>query len=203
MMNYTQAVAHITYALGNRTDVSTYAGRWLNWAYNDLWEYADAHNKEDIADDTLAEDDSSIAIPDGTYQILRVVVDGTDMERRGWKEYTEIETFASAKPTKYYIFGANIYFDTEADDDYDVEVWRIKNPSVLSGTSTPDLPDYYEAPLISRAIAYGFRDLQMSEESAAWFKISSDQLLSIKQQHWKENEDWSRGIRPSPRRRTR
>lgn len=203
MMTYTEAVAHITYALGNRTDIATYAGRWLNWAYLDVWEYCDAHTKEDISTGNCTINQSYISIPAGTYQILRVIVDNTPMEKREWREYTEIETFADAKPSKYYIFEDRIYFDTEPDDDYAYEIFRIKDPTALTGTGTLDLPIYYEMPLITRALAYGYRDLQMAEEANNYFAVSTQQLQSLKQQHWKENEDAERGLRLATRRRTR
>lgn len=204
MMTYTEAVAHITYALGNRTDIATMCGRWWNWAYLDMWEYTDAHNREDISTGALTIAQNYLTIPDGTYSIERVVIGDAPLERREWREYTDITAFASAKPTKYYIFGTKIYFDTAPDDDYAYEVWRIKTPTELSGSSQPALPLFFEPAMVSRALAYGYRELQMPQDSDNWFQISTQQIQSIKQQHWKENEDWnSRGLRLNPNRRTR
>ena len=203
MMNYTDMVAHVTWALGNRTDVSTYAGRWVNWAYRDIWNTAHAHNKEDISTGVLTSGTSYISIPSGTYSILSMTVDDLPLERDDWREYEKIDTFPSAAPTKYYIFGSRIYFDTEPDSAYAYEMHRIKDLTALSGTLIPDLPDYYEGPLVSRALAYGYRDLQMPQESNNWFSISSQQMLAIKEQYHKEVEDNKQGIRLTPRRRTR
>ena len=201
MLNYTTGSAYVTYALGNRTDISSYVGTWLNMAYRDIWEVMDAHSKEDISTGSLTIAQGYLAIPDGTYQIEQVIVDDTILDKEIWREYNKIEDFPSAKPTKYYVFGTKIYFDTKPDDDYAYEIWRIKNPTDLSGTTSPDFPLYYETPWLARALYYGYQMLQMPQEAASWYQMSLEQLGRIRQQHWKENEDLQRGLRLSPRRR--
>lgn len=204
MLTFANAKSHVTFVLGNRTDISTYVGRWINWAYQDCWNQLDLHQKEDISTGTCTIAQGYISIPSGTYQILRVVVNDVPLERREWREYTDIATFASAAPTKYYIFSTNIYFDTEPDDDYAYSIYRYKNLTELSSdSSTASLPDAYEPALLSRAIAYGYRDLQMPQESAHWMSISQQQMDAAKQPHWRENADWNRGLRVDVTRRTR
>ncbi len=204
MNTYTNLQAQVTYNLGNRTDISTYVSRWVNWAYNDLWNVLDVRNKEATATGTVTSGTSYIAKPAGVGQILRMTVDGKPLERREWREYSDITTFAEAAPTKYYLFSTNIYFDTEPDDTYAYVLYYIKTFTALSaGSDTPSLPDDFEAALVTRATAYGYRDLQMPDEFAAWWNASEAQVAGLRQQYFKEVEDWNRGLRLEIRRRTR
>lgn len=203
MLGYTDLVAHVTWVLSNRTDVSTYAGRWVNWAYLDLWNKVEAHSKESITSGTLTIAQNYISIPATTTQVLRVTITDIPLEKEEWREFTKIQTFASAKPSKYYIYADRIYFDTAPDDDYAYDVWKVLGFTAISGSTQPSLPDCYEPVLITRAVAYGYRDLQMDEESIAWFAKADEQYAGIQPQFWKENEDWQHGLRLSPTRRSR
>lgn len=204
MLTFANAKLHVTFVLGNRTDISTYVPRWINWAYQDCWNQLDVHQKEDISSGNCTSAQKYISIPSGTYQILRVVVNGDVLERREWREYTSISTWPSGVPTKYYIFSTYIYFDMSPASTYAYSIYRHKDLTALSGDSdTASLPDAYEPALLSRSIAYGYRDLQMPQESAHWFTISQQQLDAAKAPHWRENADWDRGLRVDLSRRTR
>ena len=200
MLNYTNLQTHVTHALGNRTDLTTYAGQWVNWAYQDVWNayIMNCHQPEDISTGTTTAGQAHIAIPAGTFAVLRVVVNNVVLEKRPWEEHGRLPAAASistAAPTKYYIFGANIYFDTKPASAYAYSVYRVKNPTALSGgTDTPSIPDAFEAPMISKAIAYGYRALNLPQEAAYWFNSAKIDLTLALKPYQQETEDFATGI---------
>lgn len=198
MLTYTNLQAHVTHALGNRTDISTYVGEWINWAYKDVWNTCQMvfHNAEDISTGSCVAAQSYINVPSGTFAVLRVLVNGLTLKKRPWEEHSKLpSTLPSAAPTKYYLFGTKIYFDTSPASTYAYSVYRIKELTALSaGSDTPSIPDAFEAPLISKAIAYGYRALNLPQEAAYWFNSAKIDIQMAIKPYQSDSEDYQVNI---------
>lgn len=200
MLSYTNLQAHVTHALGNRGDISTYVPIWVNWGYQHIWNRSimQIHQAEDVSTGTTVAAQAYIDIPAGTFAVLRVIVNYMPLEKRPWEElsYLPISTSQStAAPTKCYIHSTKIYFDTKPASTYAYSVYRVKNLTALSaGGDTPSLPDAFEAPLLSQAIAYGYRALNLPEDAAYWFNSAKIDLIEALKPYQQETEDFATGI---------
>ena len=198
MMTFTNLKVHVTHALGNRTDLTTYIDAWVNQAYRDIWNVCQMkfHNAEDISTGNCTSAQSYITVPSGTFAILRVLVNGVTLEKRPWDEHSKLpSTLTSGPPTKYYVFGTKIYFDTSPASPYDYSVYRVKELTELSaGSDTPSLPNAFEGPLISKSIAYGYRALNMPTEASFWFNSAKIDLQMALKPYEQEFEDYQINI---------
>lgn len=198
MLTFTELKAHVTYIHGNRSDISTYVGVWVNWAYKWCWnklQNRGMHAAEDVSTGNCVAAQKYIGVPSGTFAVLRVIVNSVVLEKRPWDEYAKIQTWPSAAPTKYYIWGSSIFFDTAPDDTYAYSIYRIKNLTELSGASdTMSIPEAFETAVISQAAAYGYRALNLPQDFSTWFtsaKIDFDNAIKA---YPEETEDAAWGI---------
>ncbi|MEN6548085.1 MAG: hypothetical protein ABFE07_18765 [Armatimonadia bacterium] len=200
MLTYVNLKAHVTHALGNRYDISTYVGEWVNWAYKHCWNRATMviHQAEDISTGNTVAAQAYLDIPSGTFAVLRVVVNYVVLDKRPWEEHARLPistSMSTAAPSKYYVHGTKIYFDTKPASTYAYSVYRVKNLTALSADSdTPSLPDAFEAPLVSQAIAYGYRALNLPQEASYWFNSAKIDLIEALKPYQQETEDFATGI---------
>lgn len=200
MLTFTNLQTQVTFAHGNRSDISSHVPIWINWAYKWAWnklQNRGMHGAEDVSTGNCVSAQKYISVPSGTFSVMRVVVNSVTLEKRPWDEYTKITTWPSAAPTKYYIWGTTIFFDTAPDSTYAYSIYRIKNLTELSsGSDTMGLPDAFESPVISQAIAYGYRALNLPQDASYWFtsaKIDFDNAIKA---YPEETEDaaWNIGF---------
>lgn len=198
MLTFVNLKAHVTHALGNRTDVSTYVGQWVNWGYQHVWNRAimQIHQAEDISTGNTTASTHYIGIPAGTFAVLRVIVNNVVLEKRPWEEMAHYPaTLPTSAPTKYYVHGVNIYFDTDPTSTYAYSVYRVKNLTALSADAdVPSLPDAFESPLLSQSIAYGYRALNLPQEASYWFNSAKIDLIEALKPYQQETEDFATGI---------
>lgn len=99
-------------------------------------------------------------------------------------------SLATGRPTKYVIFGNNIYFDPYPSEDFTVYIWASVWPaSILIGQTQP-LATEYDDIIEAGATSLIYAALQQPDDYAAWRLIYSDRL---KDQLFVEREkpDWN------------
>lgn len=195
MMTLSALRTEILTAVGNRDDItSAQLNQFINWAYRFVWNRMPHHQKEDLDTSvTTTSGQQYVDLPANTYAVLTVRVDSQRLDKMSRTEYFNIESPDSGVPTRYWVMGTRLYFDTEPDDEYDVEIFRIKRLTELSGDSdTLSLPDeVYETALVSQAIAYAWRHLNQPQVATLWFQNARIDIDEARRADQDEFDDYN------------
>ena len=201
----------LKFCLGQRDDVTSYLGGWINTAYmtlttgNRFWGL-----KKNFYFPEL-ETSSTAATVDGTAYvatptdalIVRRVWDSTNdvkLDRIGWGTYVEYtgraDTSSEGKPSEYIRQGTSIYLYPTPDAVYTMRIYYRKRPALLTGSAVTVIGAEWDEPIVKLATAQSWLRLQNVEKYKAWreeFLSDVSGLIGIYDQ---EEQDENGYIRP-------
>lgn len=152
------------------TSIDSTSGRaahWIDYAYRIiclLWHHYELDDVDTSV--TLSSGTRSASLPADTHIVMGVglATSGGSQEKRlvhkSAKFLLQHYTAESAKPDYYTRFGDTLYFDTEADQSYDLSIYRYKEPGAPDYASgSPAIDRLFDYAIIEGAVYLGQRAL--------------------------------------------
>lgn len=111
--------------------------------------------------DTVSTGDTTYPLPDDLQVISSMkFTSGTETYTPAYllpeefeRNFENSETYSTGAPTHYTIFENEVVFNTILDKNYTIELKYTRTPTLLTTTTTPDVPQEYKWILINGALA--------------------------------------------------
>lgn len=203
MITYDQMVTEVTTRLGNRQDVSTRIGRWINYAYFEILmnpRFSFLELDRYWFTPTVA-GQSTINLPPDLW-FVQDIRDNTNQRRIRqihWQVIDDIQQ-VQGQPTRYARFQPEaVIFDPIPDNIYQIQVRYRTRVSELSSVNSPGvtLGDEWEEPLTTLSYIKGCEALEL-QEKAGNARTLLEGMLGMRQDvPMLEDEDSDFGLMPS------
>jgi hypothetical protein len=204
MLSYPALQTEVTARLGNRNDIASRVGRWINYAYYELLMNPrfNFFELDSIADFYTVPNQSYINVanlPTDFWHILgiRDVTNNRKLRRSHWQVFDRL-TPTFGQPTRYSRFGPNIEFDPIPDLVYLNQMrYRARPPELADNTNYSALGIEWEEPLITLSTIKGFEALEQPEKAAAQRQMLEPMLQTREDVPMLEDEDNENAIEPA------
>lgn len=204
----------LKFHLGNRTDVDSSLGGWINTAYRDLttrnmlWgvkmpeQYVFPQLFTSLSSNT-SDGVAYVTAPTDTIYIISI--DDTTSDRKlvniPWREYLRQTGRAVADsesaPTKWVRFGSNIYLYPTPDATYALSVYYRKIPAVLSsGSDTTVIGAEWDEPILKLAVIQTFMRYAEYEKAEIEKREWIDMMASKVGMYYREESDRQTYMKP-------
>lgn len=203
MISYDSIVTEVTARLGNRTDIATRVGRWINYAYFELLlnpTYSFFELDKSTTFSTVASTRSyDIVTPNPDLWFILIMRDATNqrrVRRASWKTFDE-STITTGQPTRYARFGTSVELDPTPDAVYSILMRYRRRPiDLVSGSNMDGLGTEWEEPIVTLASVKGFEALKLSEDAASQRTLLVSMLQSRQDVPMLEDDDAEFTIQP-------
>jgi len=149
----------------NRTDLNTLIEGWLDRTLFDLCTYYRFFETETTGTLTLPSGDSTVAVPTDLLTPIRLEYEDEIVTVKDLiyvREY--LANSSSGFPDYVARFGANFYFDREADQAYAFTLfYKNRTDAFASGSAVSPIGAEWDEALIVNATAMGYRKLRQHE----------------------------------------
>lgn len=204
MLSYNSIVTEVTARLGNRTDIASRIGRWINYAYYEILMNPrfNFFELDSIANFYTVPNQSFIDVanlPTDFWHILgiRDVTNNRKLRRSHWQVFDRL-TPTTGQPVRYARFGANIEFDPVPDLAYlNMMRYRARPPELAANTNFSTLGVEWEEPFVTIATIKGFEALEQPEKAAMQRQLLEPMLQAREDVPMLEDEDNENAIEPT------
>jgi len=185
----------LKFGLGQRDDLASYLGGWVNTAYrtlttgNRFWQIKRNFRFPELeASDTATTvaGTAYVSTPSGAMVVQRVhdTTNDVKLNKIGWGTYVGYTGRASStsrgKPSEWARRGDYIYVHPTPDDEYELEVFHRKRPTAMSANSdVTEIGAEWDEPIVQLAVAQSWLRLQNAEKYKLWMDLFKDSVVGL------------------------
>jgi hypothetical protein len=173
MISYDNIVTEVTSRLGNRQDIASRIGRWVNYAFFELllnprYSFYELDQGPNIFQTVIGQATYDLTQIAPTLWIILDLRDNTNSRRIRRVHYTEIDKVVatSGQPVRYYRYAQTITLDPVPDLVYQLQLrWRNRPSDFITGSNLL-LGTEWEEPIVAMATIRGFEALDQRQKAA-------------------------------------